>query len=85
MCARPARANVCVPRLTHDLPCHFQLDYPAGLVRPARAVRVAVPAYNAATLAVRLRELGEVETLREEGNLLAEPNADVPVQIEIQY
>ncbi len=51
----------------------------------ARAVRVAVPAYNAATLAVRLRELGEVETLREEGNLLAEPNADVPVQIEIQY
>ena len=27
----------------------------------------------------------QVETLREEGNLLAEPNADVPVQIEIQY
>lgn len=51
----------------------------------ARTVRVAVPAYNAANLAVRLRELGEVETLREGGILLAEPNADVPVQIEIQY
>ncbi len=48
-------------------------------------VRVAVPAHNAAALAVRLRELGEVQTIQETGNLLADPNSDVPVQVEISY
>ncbi len=48
------------------------------------SVRVAVPAHNAARLAERLRELGSVEALKETGNLLAEPNADIPVQVELQ-
>lgn len=48
-------------------------------------VRVAVPAHNAAALAARLREIGEVTTVQETGNLLADPNSDVPVQVEISY
>ncbi|MSQ02034.1 MAG: hypothetical protein EXR71_09095 [Myxococcales bacterium] len=48
------------------------------------SVRVAVPAHNAARLAERLRELGTVDALKETGNLLADPNADIPVQVELQ-
>jgi len=48
------------------------------------AVRVAVPAHNAGVLAARLRELGVVVTVKEDGNLLADPNADIPVSVTIQ-
>ncbi len=48
------------------------------------AVRVAVPAHNAGVLAARLRELGAVVTVKEDGNLLADPNADIPVSVTIQ-
>ncbi len=51
----------------------------------SRSVRVAVPAYNAAALAARLREVGEVETIVQKDTLLADPNADVPVQVELLY
>ncbi|GDX78869.1 hypothetical protein LBMAG42_06800 [Deltaproteobacteria bacterium] len=47
--------------------------------------RVSVPAHNAAALAVRLRELGELTTVQETGNLLADPNSDIPVQVELSY
>jgi anti-sigma factor RsiW len=50
----------------------------------ARAVRVSVPAHNAARLAERLREIGMVDTINEPGNLLADPNSDVGVSIELQ-
>ncbi len=48
------------------------------------SVRVAVPAHNAVRLAERLRDLGSVDALKETGNLLADPNADIPVQVELQ-
>ena len=50
----------------------------------ARSIRVSVPAHNAARLAERLRELGIVETIKEPGNLLADPNTDVGVQVELR-
>lgn len=50
-----------------------------------RSVRVAVPAYNAAALAARLRELGDVETVQQKETLLTDPNANVPVQVELSY
>ncbi len=50
-----------------------------------RSVRVAVPAYNAATLAARLRELGEVETVQQTDTILTDPNANVPVQVELSF
>lgn len=57
----------------------FQLD--AGTTE---SVRVAVPAHNWARLAERLRELGEVVTLKESGNLVTDPNTDVPMAVELQ-
>jgi hypothetical protein len=50
----------------------------------ARSIRVSVPAHNAARLAERLRELGVVETIKEPGNLLADPNTEIGVQIELR-
>lgn len=50
----------------------------------ARSIRVSVPAHNASRLAERLRELGVVETIKEPGNLLADPNAAVGVQVELR-
>ena len=58
----------------------FQLDQ-----GDENAVRVAVPAHNASTLAARLRELGTVETIQETGSVLADPNADIPVAVTISY
>jgi negative regulator of sigma E activity len=49
----------------------------------SRSIRVSVPAHNASRLAERLREIGSVQTVKEPGNLLADPNADVGVQIEL--
>lgn len=57
----------------------YQLD--AG---EARSIRVSVPAHNASRLAERLREIGAVETIKEPGNLLADPNTAVGVQIELR-
>lgn len=57
----------------------FQLD--AGTTE---SVRVAVPAHNWARLAERLRELGAVTTLKESGNLVTDPNTDVPMAVELQ-
>lgn len=51
----------------------------------SRTLRVVVPAYNAAALAQRLREVGSVEAIRENDTLVKDANADVPVQIEVAF
>lgn len=49
-----------------------------------RDVRIVVPSYNTASLAQKLRELGEVDTIVSKDTTLVKPGTPVPVQIDVR-
>lgn len=51
----------------------------------SRKLRVVVPGYNASALAQRLREIGTVETIKENETLVKDANSAVPVQVDVSF
>lgn len=58
-------------------------DYPMD-AGDARSVRITVPTYNVEALVARLRQLGEVDALSAQKDLLYAPGAQVPVEVDVR-